>query len=49
VTVDGHALFEFSLQMNRAIKKMEARFGATEKARIPFNRISWQQPPKNPR
>ncbi len=49
VTVDGHALFEFSLQMNRALKRMESRFGATDKARIPFSRISWQQPPKKPR
>ncbi len=49
VTVDGHALFEFSLKMNRALKRMETQFGATEKARIPFNRISWQQAPNKPR
>lgn len=49
VTVDGHALFEFSLKMNRAIKQMETRFGATDKARIPWSRLGWQQPPNKPR
>ncbi|MDZ4656612.1 MAG: hypothetical protein SH868_03435 [Bythopirellula sp.] len=49
VTVDGHALFEFSLKMNRALKQMETRFGATEKARIPLSRFGWQQLPKKPR
>jgi hypothetical protein len=49
VTVDGHALFEFSLQINRALKRMAARFGATEKARIPFSRFGWEQLPKKPR
>lgn len=49
VTVDGHALFEFSLKMNRAIKRMETRFGATEKARIPLSRFGWQPLPNKPR
>jgi hypothetical protein len=49
VTVDGHALFEFSLKMNRALKRMETQFGATEKVRIPFGRQTWQQLPKKPR
>jgi hypothetical protein len=49
VTVDGHALFEFSLKMNRALKRMETRFGATEKVRIPFGRQTWQQAPNKPR
>jgi hypothetical protein len=49
VTVDGHALFEFSLKINRALKRMETRFGATEKARIPFSRLGFQMPPQKPR
>lgn len=49
ITVDGHALFEFSLKMNRALKRMEARFGATDKPRIPFSRLSWHQMPNKPR
>lgn len=49
VTVDGHALFEFSLKMNRALKRMETQFGATEKVRIPFGRQTWQQLPNKPR
>ena len=49
ITVDGHALFEFSLKMNRALKRMETRFGATDKPRLPYGRINWQQLPKKPR
>ena len=49
ITVDGHALFEFSLKMNRALKSMETQFGATDKVRLPYGRISWQSLPKKPR
>lgn len=49
VTVNGHALFEFSLQMNRSLKKLEAQFGANEKPRIPLSRLGWNFPPKQPR
>lgn len=49
VTVDGHALFEFSLKINRALKRMEARFGASEKSKIPLGRFGWEPLPKKPR
>jgi hypothetical protein len=49
VTVDGHALFEFSLKINRALKRMETRFGATDKPRIPLGRFGWDPLPKKPR
>jgi hypothetical protein len=49
VTVDGHALFEFSLKINRALKRLEANFGASDKPRMSFGRLSWQQLPKKPR
>ena len=49
VTVDGHALFEFSLKMNRALKRLESRFHGQDKAVVPFFRQTWQQPPNKPR
>ena len=49
VTIDGHALFEFSLKVNRALKRLETRFGAQEKNLIPLYRKSWQPPPRKPR
>ncbi len=49
VTVDGHALFEFSLKLNRALKRLETRFGATDKHKIPYFRQTWKQPPRKPR
>ncbi len=49
VTVDGHALFEFSLKLNRALKRLETRFGATDKQKIPFFRQTWHQTPNKPR
>jgi hypothetical protein len=49
VTIDGHALFDFSMKINRALKRMETRFGAQEKNLIPTHRKSWQPPPRKPR
>lgn len=49
ITVDGHALFEFSTKLNRALKRLEARFGARELNTIPASRKMWQQPPRKPR
>ncbi|TWU24665.1 hypothetical protein [Bythopirellula polymerisocia] len=49
VTVDGHALFEFSLKLNRALKRLETRYGATDKHKIPYFRDTWQQASRKPR
>jgi len=49
ITIDGHALFEFSMRLNRALKRFERRFGAPEMELIPAYRKMWQQPPQNPR
>lgn len=49
VTIDGHALFEFSMRLNRALKRFERRFGAQELEPVPAYRKAWQQPPQNPR
>jgi hypothetical protein len=49
ITVDGHALFEFSLKINRALKRMEARFGTTSKHKLPLSRFGWEPLPKKPR
>lgn len=49
VTIDGHALFEFSMRMNRALKRFERRFGAHETSMVPASRQLWQQAPRNPR
>ncbi|NOY43077.1 MAG: hypothetical protein GXP26_14740 [Planctomycetes bacterium] len=49
VTIDGHALFEFSMRMNRALKRFEKRFGARELSTAPLSRTLWQPPPQKPR
>jgi len=49
ITIDGHALFEFSLKMNRALKRFENRFDARERSPIPFFRHSWKQASRKPR
>lgn len=49
ITIDGHALFEFSLKMNRALKRLESRFDAREQSPIPFLRQTWQQASRKPR
>jgi hypothetical protein len=49
ITIDGHALFEFSLKMNRALKRFENRFGAQERNPVPFFRQTWQQASRKPR
>ncbi|QEG36631.1 hypothetical protein [Bythopirellula goksoeyrii] len=49
VTVDGHALFEFSLKLNRDLKRLETRFGAKDKQKIPYFRQTWKQAPNKPR
>ena len=49
VTIDGHALFEFSMRMNRALKRFERRFGAQESSTVPLSRLLWQGPPRKPR
>ncbi len=49
ITIDGHALFEFSLKMNRALKRFEVRFEAKDRPQIPWMRQTWQQVGKKPR
>jgi hypothetical protein len=49
VTIDGHALFEFSMRMNRALKRFERRFGAQESSMVPTSRQLWQQASRKPR
>lgn len=49
VAIDGHALFEFSMRMNRALKRFERRFGARQLRTVPLSRKLWQEPPRNPR
>ena len=49
VAIDGHALFDFSMKINRALKRLETRFGAQEKNLIPTYRKTWQPPPRKPR
>lgn len=49
ITIDGHALFEFSLKMNRALKRLENRFDARERSPIPYFRQSWKQASRKPR
>ncbi len=49
VTIDGHALFEFSMKINRALKRLETRFGAQEKNLVPLFRKMWQPLPRKPR
>ena len=49
ITIDGHALYEFSLKMNRALKRLESRFGATEKSTIPYLRQGWKRASRKPR
>ncbi len=49
ITIEGHALFEFSMKMNRALKRLESRFNAREVDPVPFLRRTWQQAPRKPR
>ena len=49
VTIDGHALFEFSMKINRAVKRLETRFGAQEENLVPLYRRTWQPLPHKPR
>ena len=49
VTIDGHALFEFSMRLNRALKRFERRFGVKELAAVPVSRQTWKQQPRKPR
>jgi hypothetical protein len=49
VTIDGHALFDFSMKINRALKRLETRFGAQDKNLIPTQRKTWQPLPRKPR
>jgi hypothetical protein len=49
ITIDGHALFEFSLRINRALKRLENRFDARELSPIPVLRQTWQQASRKPR
>ncbi|MCG8449030.1 MAG: hypothetical protein MI725_05560 [Pirellulales bacterium] len=49
VTIDGYALFEFSMRMNRALKRFEKRFHAQEVVAVPISRQLWQGPPRKPR
>ena len=49
VTIDGHALFQFSLRMNRALKRFEKRFGARELNLVPYQRQAWKPVPRRPR
>lgn len=49
ITIDGHALFEFSMKMNRALKRLEVRFDAREIKAIPVFRQTWKQVSRKPR
>ncbi len=49
ITIDGHALFEFSMRMNRALKRLENRFDARELTTVPVLRQIWQPVPRKPR
>jgi len=49
ITIDGHALFEFSMKMNRALKRLEIRFDARELTTVPVLRQTWQPVPRKPR
>ena len=49
VAIDGHALFDFSMRMSRALKRFERRFDAREIQPIPAFRQAWQPAPKKPR
>lgn len=49
ITIDGHALFEFSMKMNRALKRLELRFDARELSPIPALRQTWKQAGRKPR
>ena len=49
ITINGHALFEFSMRMNRALKRFEKRFDAREVVPVPVSRQLWQGPPNQPR
>ena len=49
ITIDGHALFEFSLKLNRALKRLESRFDAKESNLVPTLRKAWQPLPRKPR
>jgi len=49
ITIDGHALFEFSLKMNRALKRLENRFDARERVPLSLFRQTWKQVSRRPR
>jgi len=49
ITIDGHALFEFSLKMNRALKRLETRFDARDRSPVPVFRQTWKQASRKPR
>lgn len=49
ITIDGHALYEFSLKMNRALKRLENRFDAREVNPVPAFRQTWKQVGRKPR
>lgn len=49
ITIDGHALFDFSMKMNRALKRLENRFDAREVSPVPFLRQAWKQASRKPR
>ena len=49
ITIDGHALFDFSLKMNRALKRLENRFHARQRSPIPALRQTWKQVSRKPR
>ncbi|MCH2114957.1 MAG: hypothetical protein MK171_08620 [Pirellulales bacterium] len=49
VTIDGHALFEFSMRMNRVLKRLERRFRTRDTQPVPISRQLWQGSPGKPR
>jgi len=49
ITVEGHALFEFSMKMNRALKRLEKRFDARDVSPVPMLRQAWKQASRKPR
>ncbi len=49
VAIDGHALFEFSMRMGRALRRLEHRFGGHSPQGISQLRQTWQPPSRKPR
>lgn len=47
--IDGHALYEFSRDLNRSLNELERRFGAHRRPTPLSVRKSWKPLPRKPR